>query len=364
MQPIINNDLYLMLGPSFDSLHIRRSNQGQKGFEEFAWSNLQRMKDADLPPDNWMFHYRFTPEQIHRLPGLDALRSRDYFRNLLPELLRQGITPRQILPLDRALKLYEHEQFIMQPLLNHPDMPLSRFLPVEGNILYDLSLARPSFNAYLAVKTCQGVLLFSPTKHGAGLLRDYMQQTADHFFDVQMPQTALAIYQLPAFDAKLRKYADRFPRIRKTPLRSQEPTSLPPEAFAPHEVLKNGMEVLYYNLTPTWENFYRLVFPASRTGLDCSQRNHDITRLLYIANTGVITKQYESAPGLSPSYTQIFEAMQQDHATPAMLRQKASLLLDNDFGAIRGREQVGVLQAPQESVLPERSESSTHRIKF
>lgn len=353
-----------MLGPSFDSLHIRRSNQGMTGFEEFAWSNLQRMKDADLPPDNWMFHYRFTPEQIQRLPGLDALRSRNYFRNLLPELLRQGITPQQILPMDGALKLLERDEGIFQPLLNHRDMPLSRLLPVEGNIRYDLSLARPPFNAYMAVKTCQGVLLFSPTRHGAGLLRDYMQQTADHFFDAQMPQTDLSIYQLPAFDPAIRKYADRFPRIRKTPLRSQEPTSLPPEAFAPQNVLRNGMEMLHYDMAPSWGNFCQLVFPTSATGLYSSQRNDDIVRLLYIADTGIFPQQNQSAPRLSSRYMQTFEAMQEDHATPAMLRQKASLLLDSDFGAIRGRGQREVQQTPQENVLPQCSESNSHRIKL
>lgn len=353
-----------MLGPSFDSLHIRRSNQGQKGFEQFAWSNVERVKVADLPPDNWLFHYRFTHEQIERLPGLDALRSRDYFRNLLPNLLRQGINPQQILPLDRAIKLIEHDESVLQPLLNYRVMPLSHLLPVEGNIRYDLSLARPPFNAYMAVKTCQGVLLFSPTRHGAGLLRDYMQQTADHFFDAQMPQTELSIYQLPAFDPGLRKYADRFPRIRKTPLRSQEPTSLPPEAFAPQNVLGNGMKVLHYDMAPSWNNFSRLVFPTSYTGLYSSKRNDDIMRLLYIADTGILEPQNQSAPELSSRYMQTFEAMQEHGATPTMLRQKASLLLDSDFGAIRGREHREVLQTPQESVQPQCSESNSHRIKL
>lgn len=361
-QRMIYNDLYLMLGPTFDSLHIRRSNEGVKGFEHFAWGNIHRLKNADLTPDNWMFHYRFTPEQLERLPALDGLRSRDYFRNLLTGLRHEGITPRQILPLDSAMQLELRDVFILEPLLNRPEMPLGHLLPLENNYIYELSMARPLFRAYMAVKSCQGVLLFSPTKHGAGLLQGYLQQTADHFFAPQMPQTELAIYRVPAFDPTLKDFVDRVPRIRHNPMKAPEPTSLPPELFASEKSLNNGLEILRYDMTPTWQNFNRLVFPQENTGLICSQRNYEIMHLLCIAQTGMAIPKLLGADDYHSRYASIFSNMMDDNAAPAELQRRAQELLDSEFAPIRGREPGHTLAQTQ--LLPEPDNITVHRMKL
>lgn len=332
---IINNDLYLMLGPSFDCLHIRRSNEGMKGFEQFAWGNVQKVKYADLPPDNWFFHYHFTPEQMEHLPALGAMRNRDYFRNLLPQLRAAAIHPQQMLPLEQAMRLEEREEYMLQPLLNHPDMPLCSLLPVESNYIFSLSLARPLFYAYTAVKSSDGVLLFSPSIHGAGLFQGYMQQTADRFFDPQLSLSELSIFRLPAFDPKLKSYVDRFPRIRLTPIKDSQIIKLPPEAMAPGAALLDGMEVLRYDMKPTGENFSRLVFPASRTGLHCSVRNHDILRLLHIAQTGLLHPEIENES--SSRLWRIFGSLSQQNASLAAIKQKAMQLL-TELGPIRGHD--------------------------
>ncbi len=361
-QRIIYDDLYLMLGPTFDSLHIRRSNEGVKGFEHFAWGNIQRLKNADLPPDNWMFHYRFTPEQLERLPKINGLRSRDYFRKLLPGLRHEGITPRHILPLDSAMQLEERDEFILEPLLNRPEMPLGHLLPLENNYIYELSMARPLFQAYMAVKTCQGVLLFSPTKHGADLLQGYLQQTADHFFAPQMPQTELAIYRVPAFDPSLKDFADRVPRIRHNPMKAPEATSLPPDLFASEKSLNGGLEILRSDMTPTWQNFNRLVFPQAATGLNCSQRNYEIMHLLCIAQTGMATPKLFGADDFHSRYAALFKKMEDDNAGPAELQRRAQQLLDSEFEPIRGREPEHALT--QTPLLPEPDNISVHRMKL
>ena len=46
------SDLYLMLSPIYDTLHLRRCNLGDKGFEEFALENVQRAHDQALFPNN------------------------------------------------------------------------------------------------------------------------------------------------------------------------------------------------------------------------------------------------------------------------------------------------------------------------
>ena len=66
------SDLYLMLSPIYDTLHLRRCNLGDKGFEEFALENVQRAHDQALFPNNWMFHYHFSEEQIPRNPWMEC----------------------------------------------------------------------------------------------------------------------------------------------------------------------------------------------------------------------------------------------------------------------------------------------------
>ena len=81
------SDLYLMLSPIYDTLHLRRCNLGDKGFEEFALENVQRAHDQALFPNNWMFHYHFSEEQIPRIKSLDGMHRRDVFQKLRPALL-------------------------------------------------------------------------------------------------------------------------------------------------------------------------------------------------------------------------------------------------------------------------------------
>ena len=81
------SDLYLMLSPIYDTLHLRRCNLGDKGFEEFALENVQRAHDQALFPNNWMFHYHFSEEQIPRIKSLDGMHRRDFFQKLRPALL-------------------------------------------------------------------------------------------------------------------------------------------------------------------------------------------------------------------------------------------------------------------------------------
>ena len=92
-------DLYLTLSPSHDTLHIKRSTEGMPGFRKFVLRNAEPYRDEPIAPDNWMFCYRFSDDQLARLPELSGLKSRDYFKTLYPALRREDIIPATILPL-------------------------------------------------------------------------------------------------------------------------------------------------------------------------------------------------------------------------------------------------------------------------
>lgn len=54
MSPQLNDftDLYLMLSPGHESLHIVRCNDGDEGFRRFIDRNIDRALQMPMVPDN------------------------------------------------------------------------------------------------------------------------------------------------------------------------------------------------------------------------------------------------------------------------------------------------------------------------
>lgn len=361
------SDLYLMLSPIYDTLHLRRCNLGDKGFEEFALENVLRAHDQALFPNNWMFHYHFSEEQIPRIKSLDGMHRRDFFQKLRPALLEEGITPLHILPLDRALYLHIHCKPLLASCRDIPTLALSDLFARDGNPDFELNLARPPFRAYTAVKTCQGVLLFTPTPKGARLLEGFMQNIADNFFLPQMPETEITISKLPAFDSELQDFADLCPLYKPSLTQRQKEMILAPAIFESEKILGNGLEYFHLDMAPTWSNYHKLVFPNNRTGLSCTQRNFNIMRLLAIAETGHFIYKFQNGMPETFSYRSSFSDLVKDR-TPQyteLVSRRAKELLDRDFPDLRGRlaEQNQMQQQAQDK--PDRLyESRSKGLKF
>ena len=329
-------DLYLTLNPSHDTLHIKRSTEGRAGFRKFVLRNAEPYRDEPIAPDNWMFHYEFSDKQLARLPELSGLKSRDYFKTLYPALRREDILPATILPLNRALGLLNTDRSLFATCREALVTRLSSLLPAG----HALDLVLPPFRAYNAVKTFQGVLLFTPTPDGSKRLEGFMQHLADSFYEPQMPHESIDIYQVPAFDASLAQYADLCPKVPGNPL-GQNELLVPPEAFAPESVLREGMEMLHYDMAPTWENFNALTMPPYHSGLHASQRNYDISCLQRYADRGYTLPAQIEHDIYSFSYTKQFEELYR--LVPAQwpshenqVRLLANRILQRDFPDIRG----------------------------
>lgn len=333
----LNHDLYLMLGPGFDTLHLRRCNEGDTGFEIFIRGNIGRLQEEAIFPDNWLFHYQFTEAQVRNIKALDTLRSRDYFRKLMPIFLKEKVTPSHIVPLERALELEYRELPLLSSNHEIPITHLRNLLPCDGNIGYELNLVRPPFMAYTAIETCQGVLLFTPTLKGARQFENYMQNLADNFFLPQMPEKEITISKLPAFDPTLRHYADMYPLKKRNALGKNVHCELPPNIFAQKDSLINAIEYLHYDLTPSWRNFCHLIFPTDNFGLHCSQQNYDIMRLLYTAETGRVLFPDMDADTYTYSYIRDFNFLLGKEPSESRARELAGTLLQRDFPEIRER---------------------------
>ena len=124
-------------------------------------------------------------------------------------------------------------------------------------------------------------------------------------------------------------------------LKQSDPERIvPPEAFAPKAVLKDGVELLHYDMSPTWENFDRLTMPPQRSGLHVSQRNYDISCLLRYAERGYILPAEMEHDVYSFTYAKRFEDLyrlvpEQWPSSENQVRLLAERILRTDFPDIR-----------------------------
>lgn len=275
-------DLYLMLSPGFDTLHLKRGAEWVEGFSAFAENNARKAMESPFIPDNWLFHYHFSDEQLQLLSGaLAAPRNREYFREMLPALQQNQIHPLQILTLRDACQAIQAGVRV--------DMPKKEKLIdlfTSNRVEDELNLVLPPFQCWKAVSTCQGTLLFSNSPKGNRLLEHYLQYQADHFYNPQMPQTQLVIGLLPKFDRSLSRFVDRCPKLNTFDDDSGELLNLPPEIFAPDDVMHNANLQYRLHMDPCWQNCEELLLPANETGLHCSQRNYEIMFLQCAVDNG------------------------------------------------------------------------------
>lgn len=362
-------DLYLLLSPDFNTLHLKRCDEHQTGFENFVLQNVRNSMQDALCPDNWMFHYQFTPAETSAIKALSGIRSRDYFRNLMPKLRQYGIHPVHVIPLERARRLYTDKKPVLCSEREIPTLHLREFLPDSTNL--DLNLARPPFNAYTAVKTHQGALLFSQNTKGARLLEGLLQHIADNFFTSRIPDTEISICKVPAFDPALKDYMNLWPETRRNPLKPYLLDALPPERFVPEKLLRDGTECLFYGLSPRWQNFCRLVLPTRSSGLHCSQRNYDIAQLLCIEQTGRMfqssdncehtfsfSKEFSGIRYLSPISdidSVPMSGSEESEAPVIAARKHATALLALHFPNIRRQQTTAETQEQNPEILPEKT---------
>lgn len=136
---------------------------------------------------------------------------------------------------------------------------------------------------YTGVETDKGVLLFSRDIIGERQFSDYIYKYIENdFFAPEFAVKSLAVHELRGWpslmEEKVNRCHDRFgwwgdeETIRR--------------AFQDRSVLKNATDSETYDLTPTWENYYRLTDADKGLGLTRSPYNYDRMTLLYIMDKG------------------------------------------------------------------------------
>lgn len=286
-QSDIYHDLYLMLGPHFDTLALRRSNEGTDGFETFATKNAKRALENGYFPDNWLFHYQFSDEQLHKI-SLSIDRNENFFRTLLPALNKHGMVPLHYLPLERACMLYDRDKPLLSTYEQYQTSKVRDFTTAGSNNAPEMLNTRPPFNAYNAVKIGQGMLLFSPSGSGLRKLENFLQYMADHFFNSVsvLSSLTMSLHRIPAFNPALKKQVDIWPDDTATAMNNMTANEVC-ELFLSKNSLQSGIECHKFDLRPTLENFKAFATPTKYTGLTISRFNADLCHLLDIKKNGI-----------------------------------------------------------------------------
>lgn len=137
---------------------------------------------------------------------------------------------------------------------------------------------------YTGVETDKGVLLFSRDYVGNRQYGDFMAMNIEkRFFEPDFEGKSLNVYELRGWpslmEGKVNRCYDDYGCL--FPLEK-----IPTDAFVDKPALKSITDKETYDLSPTWENYYKLTDASKGLGLTRSPDNYDRMTLLYIMDKG------------------------------------------------------------------------------
>lgn len=137
---------------------------------------------------------------------------------------------------------------------------------------------------YTGVETDKGVLLFSRDYVGNRQYGDFMATNIEkRFFEPDFEGKSLNVYELRGWpslmDGKINRCYDDYGCL--LPLEK-----IPADAFVDKSTLKSITDNDTYDLSPTWESYYKLTDASKGLGLTRSPDNYDRMTLLYIMDKG------------------------------------------------------------------------------
>ncbi len=137
---------------------------------------------------------------------------------------------------------------------------------------------------YTGIEMDKGVLLFSRDYVGNRQYGDFMATNIEkRFFEPDFEGKSLNVYELKGWpslmEGKVNRCYDDYGCL--LPLEK-----IPADAFVDKSALKSITDKDAYDLSPTWENYYKLTDASKGLGLTRSPDNYDRMTLLYIMDKG------------------------------------------------------------------------------
>lgn len=137
---------------------------------------------------------------------------------------------------------------------------------------------------YTGVETDKGVLLFSRDYVGNRQYGDFMAMNIEkRFFKPDFEGKSLNVYELKGWpslmDGKINRCYDDYGCLLPV-------EKIPADAFVNKSAFKSITDKETYDLSPTWENYYKLTDTSKGLGLMRSTDNYDRMTLLYIMDKG------------------------------------------------------------------------------
>jgi hypothetical protein len=216
------------------------------------------------------------------------------------------------------------------------------------------------------VRRESGYLLFSDSNIGKEGLENYLQYTADHFFDPHAHDGALEIYEYSGFRKELVSHINSSCRRGLLPGRDRKDGYVS-SGILPAEFINSLEPKLYVPMNPTSEGYSRLFsLVKGYTGLELFRKpeNEDIYRLLSIREHGYMNihdkpfTYYRELLPLAKQFekvTQVRSAglfdVQAFKELSLKIRKAAEDILHRDFDVRGHRSLEKYLNAPDTSLL-------------
>ena len=278
---------------------------------------------------------------------------RDFFRNMVDELIRWKHFPFGIVRLRDAMYCREKQLPLLIPQSQYAQLYMRkdyRKTMESYGETPELHTVLPPFQTYEAIQFKEGALLFSRTPKGESLLRSFRKWLLHHFFDSQIPDS-IGRWHLPLFDHSLKNMVDRFPRMSDKEMQNVGMDDILSGKFlAPPKAVANGLFADGYDTPPTLEAFMALyeTFRKDDFRLTVTGRSRDIASLMDIQKNG-LESPYKDRPlgtfGYADDFTPLYRILSDKtipkrdaEAAQQEARTRAATLLERDFPKRRRRD--------------------------
>lgn len=283
-------ELFFTLGPDYRLREYDVKGAQSEKFKEFVDRNIDRFNSYHNLPDYWMFQYNIPREVLPLLQSESCIIGPDFFQKISPVLVERGITPVQIVRLRDAAYCRNYDISLFSAQAEPAALQKSDGYRFAMQYMGDTSRFQgtlPRFDTFTAVEKEQGLLLFSHTPNGADRFNDLLDYHLLHFFNPQLPETELNVYEIPRFDPSMENMADRFNIRRPNDQKGRYAfDEIPQDMFAPRSLLQYAIKTRCFDLHPTVNMYERYARDAGISSY-YDQYSYDIVHLLNIRENGL-----------------------------------------------------------------------------
>ena len=295
MNPKESATVFVSVTPdsSTRALQIDKGKSDDEAFRQFIIENVEETaRTPGLYADSWNFRYDFpcydTLHEPSTLPG-----DLDYFRDVIT---LSGLHPTHVIPTLDAMYCVQNGIDPLSPEAEHSKLMTAPGYRMLGHQFRRYNDSEVSFPVYRAVDTSHGVLLYDLSGvAGKEAYQIFLQRCADQYFNKDFDVDRMQFYDIQTWHNPM-ELDKHFPSLNfnfELRYNNFTFTNMFCSDMLPFEILKEGVKVKEYDMSPTSECYTSFVV-GEKLQVHPNTESFTIGLLNHISEHGFPTERLSS----------------------------------------------------------------------